>query len=42
MKNRIIRDAERRNFIKEKIAENLKLVENDPQSLFAPEEIEKD
>lgn len=34
MRNRNVRDAERRNYIKEKIIENLECVKNDPQSLF--------
>jgi len=37
MKNRNVRDAERRNFIKNRIEENLLLVKDDPQSLFAPD-----
>jgi len=42
MKNRNIRDSERRNYIKEKIIENLESVINDPQSLFSEcEEIQK-
>lgn len=34
-KNRNQRDTERRNYIKEKTEENLKLTRDDPQSLFA-------
>jgi hypothetical protein len=37
MTNRNIRDTERRNYIKEKIQENLEMVVNDPESLFAQE-----
>ncbi len=37
MMNRNKRDAERRNYIKEKIQENLDKVMDDPESLFAPE-----
>ena len=35
MKNRSIRDAERRNFINKMIEENLECVKDDPQSLFS-------
>lgn len=35
MKNRNIRDAARREYIKKMTEENLKFTENDPQSLFA-------
>lgn len=43
MKNRNQRDTERRQYIKEKTLENLKLVENDPESLFAePNKIHKE
>ena len=35
MKNRNIRDAERRNFINKMIEENLECVKDDPQSLFS-------
>lgn len=39
MKNRNERDAERRNYIRERTKENLDIVVNDPQSLFAKETI---
>jgi len=35
MTNRNERDTARRNYIKQRTLENLKLVKNDPQSLFA-------
>ncbi len=35
MKDRNQRDTARRNYIKQRTEENLKLVRNDPQSLFA-------
>ena len=35
MRNRNERDAERRNYIKAKTFENIELVKNDPQSLYA-------
>jgi hypothetical protein len=35
MKNRNQRDAERRNYIKQRTEENLKAVLDDPNSLFA-------
>lgn len=35
MKNRNERDAQRRNYIKERTKENLQRVVDDPQSLFA-------
>ncbi len=41
MKNRSIRDAERRNFINRMIEENLECVKDDPQSLFSEIQYDK-
>ena len=42
MRNRNMRDAERRNYIRERTKENLGKVLNDPQSLFIADPPEED